>query len=123
MLSLFRRDRKKVSVYLLAAAISLPLGYFVVSWSMNTYSFLALYRPEQLFQENDDPAATHETKGTEILQALNAEIEQESHVKQDRGRLAAGPCGPPVAFGPQIRFSFPRKELPCRRGASHPPCE
>lgn len=84
MLSLFRRDRKKVSVYLLAAAISLPLGYFVVSWSMNTYSFLALYRPEQLFQENDDPAATHETKGNEILQALNAEIEQESHVKQTK---------------------------------------
>jgi hypothetical protein len=90
LLSLFRRDRKKVSVYVLAAAISLPLGYFVISWSMNTYSFLSLYRPEQLFQENDDPAATHETKGTEILQALNAEIEQESHVKQtEEGWLLA----------------------------------
>jgi len=77
-------------VYLLAAAISLPLGYFVISWSMNTYSFLSLYRPEQLFQENDDPAAAHETKGTEILQALNAEIEQESHVKQsEEGWLLA----------------------------------
>ena len=77
-------------MYLLAAAISLPLGYFVISWSMNTYSFLSLYRPEQLFQENDDPAATHETKGTEILQALNAEIEQESHVKQtEEGWLLA----------------------------------
>jgi hypothetical protein len=82
LLSLFRRDRKKVVVYLLAAALSLPLGYFIVSWSMNTYSFLSLYRPEQLFHEEGDPAATHETKGSEILQALNAEIEQESHVKQ-----------------------------------------
>lgn len=69
-----------MSVCLFAAAISLPLGYFVISWSMNTYSFLSLYRPEQLFQENDDPAATHETMGTEILQALNAEIEQEKQV-------------------------------------------
>jgi hypothetical protein len=90
LLSLFRRDRKKAAVYVLAAAISLPLGYFVVSWSMNTYSFLSLYRPEQLFQENNDPAATHETKGTKILQALNAEIEQESHVKQtEEGWLLA----------------------------------
>ena len=62
-------------MYLLAAAISLPVGYFVISWSMNTYSFLSFYRPEQLFQENNDPAAIHETKGTEILQALNAEID------------------------------------------------
>jgi len=77
-------------VYLLAAAISLPLGYLVVSWSMNTYSFLSLYRPDQLFNEEDDPAATQETKGTEILQALNAEIEQDSHVKQtEEGWLLA----------------------------------
>ena len=77
-------------MYLLAAAISLPVGYFVISWSMNTYSFLSFYRPEQLFQENNDPAAIHETKGTEILQALNAEIEQESHVKQtEEGWLLA----------------------------------
>ena len=90
MLSLFRRDRKKVPVYLLAAAISLPLGYIVISWSMNTYSFLSIYRPEQLFQEIDNPAATQETRGTEILQALNAEIEQESHVKQtEEGWLLA----------------------------------
>jgi len=82
LLSLLSTDRKKVSVYLLAAAISLPLGYFIISWSMNTYSFLSLYRPEQLFQENDDPAAPHETKGTEILEALNAEIEQGSYVKR-----------------------------------------
>ena len=53
-------------MYLLAAAFSLPLGYFVISWSMNTYSFLSLYRPEQLFQEDPDLAATRETKGTEI---------------------------------------------------------
>ncbi len=77
-------------MYLLAAAISLPLGYFVISWSMNTYSFLSIYRPEQLFQEIDNPAATQETRGTEILQALNAEIEQENQVKRrEEGWLLA----------------------------------
>ncbi len=82
MSSLAPRDRKQVFVYLFAAAVSLPLGYLIVSWSVNTYSFLSLYRPEQLFEEAGDPATPRGPKGVEILEALNAEIEQDSSVKQ-----------------------------------------
>ncbi len=76
-------------MYLLAAAVALPLAYFMVSWSLSTYTFLAMYQPEQLFQQNEDPATPREA-GTEILEALNAEIEQESYVKQseEKGLLA-----------------------------------
>jgi len=76
------RNRTNLLLYVLAVAVSLPLGYSIFSWSKNTYSFLALYRPEQLFQEIDDPSAPIEHKKTEILERLNAEIEQDSHIKE-----------------------------------------
>jgi hypothetical protein len=58
------------------------VGYSLFSWSKNTYSFLALYRPEQLFQETDDPSVPLEQKKTKILQSLNAEIEQDNHINE-----------------------------------------
>jgi hypothetical protein len=58
------------------------LGYSLFSWSKNTYSFLALYRPEQLFQETDDPSAPLENKKTKILESLNAEIEQDNQFNE-----------------------------------------
>ncbi len=69
-------------VWMLAAALALPLGYWIVSSSMQTYSFLAFYRPEQVFENTDDTVVPAENKGTEILQALNAEIAKENHVKK-----------------------------------------
>jgi hypothetical protein len=76
------RNRTNLLLYILAIAVSLPLGYSLFSWSKKTYSFLALYRPEQLFQETDDPSAPIEHKKTEILHRLNAEIEQDSHINE-----------------------------------------
>lgn len=84
LISLPLRDRKRALVYVLAAAVSLPLGYSVFSWSVKTYSFLALYKPEQIFRESDGSTDPLEHKGTEILEALNAEIQQESHIKQSQ---------------------------------------
>lgn len=82
MASLSVKSRRTLLLYVLAAAVSLPLGYSLYSWSMRTYSFLALYRPERLFQETGDPTEPTETKKTEILESLNAEIEQDSRIKQ-----------------------------------------
>jgi hypothetical protein len=82
LFSLPSRQRRKVYLYVLLAAFSVPLGYLVVSLSMNTYSFLSLYRPEELFQETDRPSAPMEAKGSEILEALNQEIEKEGYVEK-----------------------------------------
>lgn len=82
LLFLRLQDRKKWFVYALAAAVSLPLGYWLVSSSLSTYSFLTFYRPEQVFQKIEDPAVPPQSRGTEILEALNAEIQQESFVKK-----------------------------------------
>ena len=77
-------------LYVLAAALSLPLGYCIFSWSLNTYSFLALYSPDHLFQETGDPFFPPEQRGTEIFQSLNAEIEHETRSKQgEEGWLLA----------------------------------
>ena len=82
MFSLPLRNRTSLLLYVLAVAVSLPLGYSLFSWSKNTYSFLALYSPEQLFQETDDPSVPLEQKKTKILQSLNAEIEQDNHINE-----------------------------------------
>ena len=82
MFSLPLRNRTSLLLYVLAVAVSLPLGYSLFSWSKNTYSFLALYSPEQLFQETDDPSVPLEHKKTKILQSLNAEIEQDNHINE-----------------------------------------
>ncbi len=82
MASLPAKSRKTLLLYALAAAVSLPVGYSVFLWSRNAYSILTLYRPEQLFQESGNPAEPIEHKKTEILESLNAEIEQDSQVKQ-----------------------------------------
>jgi hypothetical protein len=90
LVSLPAKSRKTLLLYALAAAVSIPVGYSLFSWSVSTYSFLALYRPERLFQESGDPSEPIEHKKTEILESLNAEIEQDSQVKQteESGLLA-----------------------------------
>ena len=90
MLSLHPRERKKWILCLLTAVFALPLGYFLVSWSIHVYSFFTLYRPEKIFHESPDPADVAAEKGPGILEALNAEIQEENSARQgEEGWLLA----------------------------------
>jgi hypothetical protein len=80
--SLPLRNKIRVFFYVLAAAVALPVAYYVFTLSRHTLSFLAFYRPEQLFHETDDPSIPPAWKKNRILESLNAEIEQDTQTKK-----------------------------------------